>query len=273
MHGDLDWNRSWKRGYDEIFHTRFETIIFNMVFFSLLGYALTYIFIATQEMLFIAIASVIFIGIFFYSLNYSAFAEFKGYSRLGGAFALLMVITLAAIFLPGFGDPYLDAILLFVITAMTVLLYLRRVKSKVRPELNGNAILFVLFLPVLLALGESFFLGFRFWETFPRSQWIYVFIPVMALFGYVEEGIFRGIMQRSLSYVTNGSMAVVLAAALNAAFMLIWGSILFAAFVFISGTVMGLLYQKSNSLIFVGTIHALQDTWLVLSLLFMGVVV
>jgi len=214
---------------------------------------------------------VVFICTLFYCLNYSAFADYRGYSRLGGAISLLMVLTLAAIFLPELGNPYLDSILLFVITSWTVFIYLRRVKSNVRPALGGSAIFIVLFVPLILALGEAFFLGYRFWETFPRSQWTYVFIPLMAISGYVEEGIFRGAIQSSLSFVTNGSMAVVLAAGLNAAFMLIWGSILFAAFVFISATIMGLLYQKTNSLIYIGTIHALQDTWLILAMLSLGI--
>ncbi len=241
-----------------------------MIFFPLVGYALTYLFVATQEVWFIALASLVFICTLFYCLNYSAFAHYQGYSRLGGAISLLMVLTLAAIFRPGFGSPYLDSILLFVITSWTVLIYLRRVKSSTRPALGGSAIFFVLFLPFLLAMGEAFFLGYRFWETFPRSQWTYIFIPLMAISGYVEEGVFRGAIQSSLSYVTNGSMAVVLAAGLNAAFMLLWGSILFSAFVFISATIMGLLYQKTHSLVYVGTIHALQDTWLILALLTLG---
>jgi membrane protease YdiL (CAAX protease family) len=54
--------------------------------------------------------------------------------------------------------------------------------------------------------------------------------------------------------------------------MLFWGSLPFALFSFLLGIILGALYLRSRSLMYVGTVHALTDTWMVVALLVLGIV-
>ncbi|HOG53768.1 MAG TPA: hypothetical protein PLT03_07830, partial [Bacillota bacterium] len=58
---------------------------------------------------------------------------------------------------------------------------------------------------------------------------------------------------------------------LYASFMLLWGSLPFAMFSFFFGLLLGYIYLRSRSLMYVGTIHALTDTWMVIAFLVLGV--
>jgi membrane protease YdiL (CAAX protease family) len=132
-------------------------------------------------------------------------------------------------------------------------------------------VLVVLALPVALAVGQALFLGLRFWENYQIGRPSLLFVPLLAMWGYVEEGLFRGIVQRSAVPLLGGRGAIVLSAFLYSAFMLFWGSLPYALFSFLSGLLMGYLYLRSRSLMYVGTIHALQDTWMVIAYLALGI--
>ncbi len=191
------------------------------------------------------------------------------------AIALVQSVTLFTILLPGSGIIYADAALLFAASAVFVLLYGRTVAlpSLGKTRLKEASVLAVFLLPAVLALGQALFLGLRFWEFFQIGRASLLFVPLMAMWGYVEEGLFRGIVLRSTLPLLGGRGAIVLAAFLNAAFMMFWGSLPFALFSFLLGLLMGYLYLRSRSLMYVGTIHALQDTWMIIAYIALGIVI
>jgi membrane protease YdiL (CAAX protease family) len=267
---NLPYGRKYRELHD-VRETRLEMAVFSLIFPPLLGYLIIYAFLFTGELILAAGAVVLFLISFFYSLNRCAFSDNQEVSRIGAALVLLNVITIVTIILPSLGNIYMDTIVLFVITLWAVFLFFRKNRSE-GPFLSGSSVVIVLVLPFILAFAEAIFLGFRFWESYYRSVWIYMFIPFLALFGYLEEAIFRGAVQDSLQGVCGKSTAIVLAALLNAGFMLFWGSIMFALFAFISGVIMGMLFARTHSIIYVGTIHALQDTWLLLAILLLGII-
>jgi membrane protease YdiL (CAAX protease family) len=191
------------------------------------------------------------------------------------AIALVQSVALFTILLPGSGLIYVDAAILFTASAGVVLLYGRSVEmpSLGRTRLKESSVLVVFLLPVLLALGQALFLGLRFWEYFQIGRPSLILVPLLAMWGYVEEGLFRGIVLRSALPLLGGRGAIVLAAFLNSAFMLFWASLPFALFSFAIGLLMGYLYLRSRSLMYVGTMHALQDTWMVISYLALGIAI
>ncbi len=127
------------------------------------------------------------------------------------------------------------------------------------------------FFQIFMAFMESYFLGLRFWEQFFGSDPIFMFIPLVSLYGFIEETLFRGVVLRSMSPLVGIPGALILTSLLNAGLMLLWGSMMFAIFSFLSGDVFGILYIRTRSLLMVGTLHALQDTWLILTLILLGI--
>jgi len=196
-------------------------------------------------------------------------------SMVSSSVALLDSVALFTILLPGSGSVFADAAILFAVLVAAVLLYGRTVDlpSIGRTRLKESSVLIVLLLPVFLAVGEALFLGLRFWESYQLGRPSLLFVPLLALWGYVEEGLFRGIVQRSAVPLMGSRGAIVLAAFLNSAFMLFWGSLPYAIFTFFLGLLMGYLYLRSRSLMYVGTVHALQDTWLIIAYLAMGIAI
>ncbi len=188
------------------------------------------------------------------------------------AIALVQSVALFAILLPGSGLIYIDAAILFAASAAAVFLYGRTVElpSMGVTRLKESSVLVVFLLPVVLAFGQALFLGLRFWESYQIGRLSLLFVPLLAMWGYVEEGLFRGIVQRSVMPLLGGRGAIVLSAFLYAAFMMFWGSLLYTFFSFLVGLLMGYLYLRSRSLMYVGTIHALQDTWMVIAFLILG---
>jgi membrane protease YdiL (CAAX protease family) len=130
--------------------------------------------------------------------------------------------------------------------------------------------LVVLLLPIALAVVQAAFLGLRFWESFHVGRPTILFVPMIAVWGFTEEALFRGILLRSSVPMLGNTGAVVLSSFLSAAFMLFWGSLPFAIFSLLLGLLMGALYLRSRSLMFVGTVHALTDTWMIIAFLMMS---
>jgi membrane protease YdiL (CAAX protease family) len=203
------------------------------------------------------------------------FSSHRSVQTAASAIALVQSIALFAILLPGSGLIFIDAAILFAATAAVVLLYGRTVDlpSLGRTRLRESSVLAVFLLPVALALGETLFLGLRFWEFFQIGRPSLLFVPLLAMWGYVEEGLFRGIVLRSSIPLLGGRGAIVLSAFLYSAFMMFWASLPYAIFAFLLGLLMGFIYLRSRSLMYVGTIHALMDTWMVIAYLALGIVI
>jgi membrane protease YdiL (CAAX protease family) len=202
------------------------------------------------------------------------FASHRSVQSAASAIALVQSVALFAILLPGSGLIYIDAAILFAVCTAVVLLYGRTVDlpSLGKTRLRESSVLVVFLLPVALALGQTLFLGLRFWEYYQIGRPSLLFVPLLAMWGYVEEGLFRGIVLRSSIPLLGRRGAIVLSAFLGSAFMLFWGSLPYAIFAFFLGLLMGFLYLRSRSLMYVGTIHALMDTWMVIAYVALGIV-
>jgi membrane protease YdiL (CAAX protease family) len=208
------------------------------------------------------------------SLAVVLFAEQREVALASSSVLLLHAITLVTLMSPGsFGIVMDSALLLGVVGAAAALQYRTVDSPLLRPHgLSFASVAAVLSLPLVFAFLEALFLGFRFWENFQIGRATIMVIPIMALWGYTEEIIFRGIVLRSALPLLGSRYAVLFSATLGTAYMLFWGSLPYAIFVFFLGIMMGILYMRSHSLMFVGTVHALTDTWMVVALMLLGMV-
>jgi len=184
-----------------------------------------------------------------------------------------MAIAILTLLLPTSGNVFVDTVVVLNVMFIGTVLFVRTVKMPPigRTRLKEISLLPVFVLPFLLAYAEALALGLRFWESFPLGTPSLLFVPFLALWGFTEEALFRGAVQRSLRGVMSVRGAIVTAAALNAAYMLFWGSVMYAIFAFLVALVMGVLYHRSRSLMYVGTIRALMDTWLIIAFITMGI--
>jgi membrane protease YdiL (CAAX protease family) len=189
------------------------------------------------------------------------------------AVALVISASFMIILLPGSGMIVVDAALMVATVGGAVLLYLRKVDMPFlgRTRLREGSVMVVFLLPIGLALAQALFLGFRFWESYRISPSTIYLVPMLAAWGFIEEGLFRGVLLRSSVPLLGSRGALVLSSFLYAAFMLLWGSLPFALFSFLMGLLMGAIYLRSRSLMYVGTVHALTDTWMVIAFIVLGI--
>lgn len=194
-------------------------------------------------------------------------------SASASAVALVLSISFLIVLLPGTGSVYIDAAVLVAAAGGAVLLYLRGVEMPYigRTRLRESSVAVVFALPIGLAVAQALSLGLRFWESYHISPSTMFLVPMMAGWGFIEEGLFRGVLLRSSVPLLGTSGALVLSSFLYASFMLLWGSLPFALFSFFLGLLMGFIYLRSRSLMYVGTIHALTDTWMVIAFIVLGV--
>jgi membrane protease YdiL (CAAX protease family) len=189
------------------------------------------------------------------------------------AVALVLSASFMIILLPGSGMVVVDAAVMVAAVGGAVLLYLRKVEMPLlgQTRLRESSVLVVFLMPVGLALAQALFLGLRFWESYQISPSTIYLVPLLAAWGFIEEGLFRGVLLRSSVPLLGNRGALILSSFLYAAFMLLWGSLPFALFSFFMGLLMGFVYLRSRSLMYVGTVHALTDTWMVIAFLVLGI--
>jgi membrane protease YdiL (CAAX protease family) len=194
-------------------------------------------------------------------------------SASASAVALVVAVAFVVILLPETGIMYLDSAVLVAAAGAAVALYLRRVDMPAmgRTLLRESSVAVVFLLPIGLALAQALFLGLRFWESYHISPTTILLVPLLAAWGYIEEGLFRGVLLRSSVPLLGATGALVLSSFLYASFMMLWGSLPFAIFSFFLGLLMGFLYLRSRSLMYVGTVHALTDTWMVIAYIVLGI--
>ncbi len=201
------------------------------------------------------------------------FVEQREVALAASSVVLVQVLALVTILLPSLTWMPLEQLPLLAVVAVATIIHYRSVQLpalRARPLLL-RSVTVVLLLPLGLALAEAMFLGYRFFENFHIGRSTLMIIPIMAIWGYLEEVLFRGIALRSSLPLLGKWRAILFSASLGAAFMLFWGSLPYAIFALFLGIVMGVLYLRSHSLMYVGTMHALTDTWMVVALLVLGV--
>ncbi|MGE5379409.1 MAG: lysostaphin resistance A-like protein [Candidatus Saccharibacteria bacterium] len=236
--------------------------------FSVYTYKLT----ADEQALLLSVA---FLAMGLLSSTALAVSHRRSISLAASGVAVVNALSLFIILVPRSGFVYADVLILFVATVGVLLLHRRfaELPSIGASRLRESSVAAVLFLPMGLAVAQSLFLGLRFWESYPIGKTSLLFIPLLAVWGFAEEGLFRGVLQRSAYPLLGGGGSIILTAVLSSAFALFWGSLPYAIFSFLFGLLMGYMYLRSRSLMYVGTIHALMDTWMVISYLFLGIVI
>ncbi len=189
-----------------------------------------------------------------------------------GAAALVFGIAVVTAVLPSMGSAFVDSVILLTLMVAATVSFARAVRMPAvkRVRLRNLSLAVVLFLPIVMAFAEAAALGLRFWESFPLGTPSYLFVPFMAIWGFAEEALFRGTVQRSFAGVMGPSAAIASATVLNAAYMLFWGSVMYAAFSFLAALLFGALYHRSGSVVYVGTLRALMDTWLIIAFIALG---
>lgn len=233
-----------------------------------------YLYVATGDRGAVLAGLVALAGVMLLAAAHAVVAPSKSSAAASGAVALVSALAMTAILLPSSGSLLVDAIVLLGAAVGGATLFVRSVDlpSLGRPRLRESSLLLVILLPIALAFAEAAALGLRFWESFPLGASSYLFVPFLALWGFAEEALFRGVVQRAFHGIMGPLGAIATAALLNAVLMLFWGSVMYALFAFLAGMVLGALYWRSRSLMYVGTVRALMDTWLIIAFLAMGVV-
>lgn len=241
---------------------------------SLAGFSFIYVFVSTGESGAVVPGLALLLITMFAAVAVSSAYRSEAVAAPSASVALVCSLALLAALLPSSGNVYADAVVVFAVTAGAVTIFPKAVAlpDLGSPRLRDASVAVVFLLPIGLAFAEALFLGLRFWESFHLGgEQSLFFIPFLALWGFLEEALFRGLVQRSMVPALGPGYAIAAAAVLNAAFMLFWGSLMFAIYTLLMGLVMGYLYRRTRSVVYVGTVHALQDTWLIIAFMVLGI--
>jgi len=246
-----------------------------LTLWAALGGVGAYMYAATGDGQAAIVGLVVLLGAVLMSVAHASAASTKAASATSGAVALVASLAVVAMLMPSSGRVLVDATVLLGVVVGAATLFVRSadLPDLGRPRLRESSLVLVLVLPIALAYAEAAALGLRFWETFPLGTSSYLFVPLLAVWGFAEEALFRGAVQRAFHGVMGAGAAIALAAVLNAVLMLLWGSVMYAVFTFLVGLVLGALYWRSRSLMYVGTVRALMDTWLIVAFLSLGLAV
>ncbi len=249
----------------------FPRALIALIPWTFLGCAAMYAYVALGARDGAVAGMALLLGAFVMAVACYAAAERRSEAAYGAA-ALVCGTAIVTAVLPTTGSMFVDAVVLLTVIVIAAVLFVRAVPMPaLRPvRLRNISMAVVLLLPIALAFAQAASLGLRFWETFPLGTPSFLFVPFMALWGFAEEALFRGVVQRSFSAAMGRWSAIFSAAALNAAYMLFWGSVMYAVFSFLAALLLGHLYARTNSLMYVGTIRALTDTWLIVAFLVLG---
>jgi len=202
-----------------------------------------------------------------FSLIIASFPFEDRFSNVGGVLSIIAAVSVLAITLPSIGDPYQNSAVFSLISIGSILLWRERPVDKKAGDLPRITILvLLLILPVVLALGEYLILDRDFFFILTESPPFW-FLPIAAMFGYFEEMLFRGGLQRNLEKVTSPNMSLLAGATLNAGLMVFWGSLYVIAFVFVIAMMMGYVFQKYRSASLCGLIRMIESFSFVLMLI------
>ena len=249
----------------------FPAMMAALVMWAALGCAGMYAYVALGDRNGALAGTVLLLGALTMAIGCFTVARDASKAAYGAAGLVFGIAVMTAV-LPTTGSIFIDTVILLTLIVAAMVVFVRTVDMpRIRSvRLRNLSLAVIIVLPIILAFAEAAALGLRFWETFPLGTPSFLFVPFMAIWGFAEEALFRGVVQRSFAAMMPPTSAIVAAAALNAAYMLFWGSVMYAVFAFLVALLMGVLYQRSRSVVYVGTIRALMDTWLIIALLVLG---
>lgn len=229
-----------------------------------LGDILVFAYVFIGGLWTVLIGAIILICALLSSLVLASFPFEKRVSRAGESLALVSSVSILGIALPSFGDQYVNFAAFSVICLGGLMLWQGWfAETKPKGMRRGYLAIALTVLPVALAMNEFAVLGGVIPAPFLGEIPVWFFF-VVCLFGFSEEAIFRGGVQRNLMGLLGWKSSLLAGAFLDASLMMFWGSVYLIILTFAIAIVMGFVFEKSRSVPLCGTIRALQAFWLIL---------
>jgi len=241
-----------------------RVLVFAVLLAILLGDVSVVAYVVTGELWMVLLGTVVLVCALLFSLVLASFPFERAVSRAGEALALVSSINILGTALPSFGDQFVNFAAFSIICLGALALWKDRL-AEVRPKgtRRGYLAIAVTVLPLALAVNEFAVLGGVIPAPFLGEIPIWFFF-VACLFGFSEEAIFRGGVQRNLMGLLGWKSSLLAGAFLDAGLMAFWGSAYLIILTFGIAAVMGFVFEKSRSVPLCGTIRALQAFWLIL---------
>jgi hypothetical protein len=242
------------------------SLLLAIVSLIIIGDAAIFCFIQEESSFVSALGAIALVLALLISMVLFLFPFEERYSSVGGALGIVSSITIVAVALPSFGNDYVDVAILSLIILGMVFIHRERYYDLEKGMASRRfALVVLILLPILSAIVGSYLLRADIENRFAVSPPIF-FIPFAALFGYLEEVVFRGGVQREMAPLTGPNRALVCGAVLDAGLMVFWGSYALIAFTFVLAMLLGYIYKKCSSVTLVGVTRAIEASWLMIIL-------
>jgi len=236
----------------------------------LIGDFLVFAYIENKENWIIVTAMLIFLIALLPSMVLGGLPFEERYSRAGRALAIPAALSFSAVALPSFGDSYVSATALCILLACVLIFWQdKKVGLKMDGVPRVSFVLLLIVLPIALAVNELVVVGSTVVSHFMQGPPLW-FMPVAALFGYLEEILFRGGVQQAIESVREWRSALIIGALLDAGLMAFWGSVYVIVFTFVVAVIMGLIFHKYSTASLCGLIRAVDGLWFVLIFYYFG---
>jgi membrane protease YdiL (CAAX protease family) len=225
---------------------------------------ITYV-VAAEDWI-VLLGMIVLICALLFSLILASFPFEKEVSRAGEALAFVSSVSILSAALPSFGDSYVNFAAFSIICLGALLLWQERpVERRAVGVRRRYAALALTTLPLALAMNEFVVIGGNMPVPFTGEMPLWFFL-VAVLFGFSEEAIFRGGVQRNLEGLLGWKSSLLAGAFLDAGLMAFWGSVYLMILTFGIAIVMGYIFEKSRSVPLCGAIRAAEAFWLILML-------
>ena len=212
------------------------------------------------------IGMIVLVCALLFSLVLASFPFEKEISHVGEALSFVSSVSILAAALPSFGDSYVNFAAFSIISLGALVIWQERpVERRAGGVRRRYAALALTALPLALAMNEFVVIGSNLPSLFAGEIPLW-FIFVAVLFGFTEEAIFRGGVQRNLEGLLGWKSSLLAGAFLDAGLMAFWGSAYLMILTFGVAVVMGYIFEKSRSVPLCGAIRAAQAFWLILIL-------
>ena len=209
-------------------------------------------------------------GYFVTLLVYTTAPLYLGNTRVFQAFALIPVFRLVNLGMPVFANATVYWLASIYIVLIPTVYIVSRSEERSLLAFNLSE---VLALPLAVALGAL--LGHIEYTVFSPSSLIggrpsFAFttlvVAVLVIVGFVEEAIFRGLLQQVLEDQIGQWPGLILASAVFGLMYLSYNSIAEPAFAFGFGALLGIIYDRTDGLLLVAMIHSTANYFLFLIL-------
>ncbi|MDD1767521.1 MAG: CPBP family intramembrane metalloprotease [Methanomassiliicoccales archaeon] len=241
-----------------------RVLVFAILLAILVGDVSVVAYVVAGELWIVLLGTIVLICALLFSLVLASFPFEKAVSRAGEALAFVSSINILGIALPSFGDQFVNFAAFSVVCLSTLVLWQDRL-AEVKPKgtRRGYLAIALTVLPLALAMNEFAIHGGVIPAPFLGEIPVWFFF-VACLFGFSEEAIFRGGVQRNLMGLLGWKFSLLAGGLLDAGLMAFWGSGYLILLTFGIAIVMGFIFEKTRSVPICGSIRAMQAFWLIL---------